>query len=419
MSSARMCATSAQDLGSEAGVALFRRAIIGRDEQAWAQLYQEFLPQVQTWISLAVSEQPQLACCGGMTSLVNAAFALFAQSVTPAKLEQFATLPALLKYLKLCAHSAVADEAHAAQQRQIEEPDLGRGSDPATEGDVSSLLVQRLVQQGLWRAVEDELHGEDERIQVRLGFIHGLKPREISALYPQLYPNGTRDVTRVRRNVLSRLRRSHRLRHYLLQHGFLTHRTGQGSVEESDPLECEAPGAETPADGTPYPAGERRCGGASSPERRGGMSRKRLEDLSAVCLAHLCEYLELFAGQQTIILAEDDPQAGARSFSALVNGCPYQLTCRERTGGTGEVIIRPGRYNPCRDSFSQEAIHEALAYLERERGTIRTVIALEKAAPPWAAYRFGYRVTIDGEPTFVACFDDESGPVFVPVVEAD
>ena len=71
MSSARMCATSAQDLGSESGVALFRRAIIGRDEQAWAQLYQEFLPQVQTWISLEAREQPQLACCEGMTSLVN------------------------------------------------------------------------------------------------------------------------------------------------------------------------------------------------------------------------------------------------------------------------------------------------------------------------------------------------------------
>jgi len=419
MSSARTCATSAQNLGSEAEVALFRRAIIDRDEQAWAQLYQALLPQVQTWISLALSEQPQRACCEGVMPLANAAFALFAQSVTPAKLEQFALLPALLKHLKLCASSVVADEARAAARWQRDEPDLGRGSDPATEGDVSSLLVLRLVHQGLWRAVEDELHGEDERIQVGLGLIHGLKPREISALYPQIFPNGARDVTRVRRNVLSRLRRSHRLRHYLLQHGFLTHRTGQGSDEESDPLEYEAPGAETPAGGTPYPAGARRCGGASSSERRGGMSRKRLEDLHAVCLAHLCEYLELFASQRTIILAEDDPQAGARSFSALVNGCPYQLTCREGAGGADEVSIRTGKYNPCRDGFSQEAIAEALAYQERARDAVRTVIALELAARPGAAYRFGYRVTIDGEPTFVGCFDDESGPVLAPAVEAD
>jgi hypothetical protein len=419
MPSTQTRATSAQVPGSEAGAALFRRAIIDRDEQAWAQLYQELLPQVQTWISLEVREQPQLVCHEEVMPLVNATFARFAQSVTPTKLERFAQLPALLKHLKLCASSVVADEARAAAQWQKEETYVRRESEPDVFGDVSSLLVLRLANQGLWRAVGDELHGEDERIQVRLGFIGGLKPHEISALYPQFFPRGARDVTRVRRNVLSRLRRSHRLRHYLLQHGYLTRHSEQGAIEESDTFEREAPGAGSRADGSPYLVGERHLGGTRGSERRGGMARKRLEDLTDVCLAHLYQYLELCDGQLIIILAEDATQAGVRALSALVNGCAYQLTWRERAGGTGEVTIRPGRYNHCRDGFSQEAITEALAYQERKRDAVRTVIALEKAAPPRAPYRFGYRVTIDGEPTFIGCFDDESGPVFAPVVEAD
>lgn len=419
MPSPQTRAASAQVPGGEAGAALFHRAIIDRDEQAWAQLYQELLPQVRTWISLEVREQPQLVYHEEVMPLVNAAFALFAQSVTPAKLERCAQLPALLMHLKLCASAVVADEVRAAEPWQGDESYPGRECNSDAFGDVSSLLVLRLAHQGLWHAVEDELHGDDERLQVRLGFIGGLKPHEISALYPQLFPNGARDVARVRRNVLSRLRRSHRLRHYLLQHGYLTHAPEQGAIEGSGALESEAPGTAAPADGNPDPAGERHQGGACSSERRGGMSHKRLEDLTDVCLAHLCQYLELFDGKLIIILAEEDTQAAVRALSALVNGCAYQLAWRERAGEADEVTIHPGRYIPCRDAFSQEAIAEALAYQERKRGAVRTVIALEKDAPPQAPYRFGYRVIIDGEPTFVGCFDDEAGPAFAPVVEAD
>ncbi|MBF6592567.1 MAG: hypothetical protein IVW57_18815, partial [Ktedonobacterales bacterium] len=343
MSSAHAPAASEQGQACEEGVALFRRAIVDRDEQAWALLYRQYAPQVRTWVRLSLSERPQLAHGEGVAVLVNAAFAKFSQALTPAKMEGFDALSALLKYLKMCVHSVVADEARAAQHRQNEEPFWGKGSEPATQDDVSSLLVTRLVHQGLWRVVEEELHGEDERVQVRLGFIHGLKPREIGALYPQLFPRGAQDVARTRRNVLSRLRRSHRLRHYLVQHGYLTQRTGLEQDEEAGSPECGAPGGGTPADRRPRSAGEYPSADSSLSERRGGMLQKRL-DLSAVCIAHLREYLELFATQQIIILAEDEPPAagvppaGTRTFSATVNSRPYQLTYRVEVGGTDEVI---------------------------------------------------------------------------------
>jgi hypothetical protein len=271
MSSARTPAA----LVYEEGLELFHRAVVLRDEHAWACLYQQYAPLVLTWVTQHPSAA-QLVAEEGAPSLVNGAFARFAEALSPAKMEQFASLSALLKYLKLCAHSEVADEVRARRVRQYEEPFLGSGSEPATQDDVSSMLVLRLVHQGLWRMVEDELHGEDERIQVRLGFIYGLKPREITARYPQLFPKGAQDVTRVRSNVLSRLRRSQRLRHYLVQHGYLTRQNCQGKVEEADTLECEAPGAGTSLDRRPCPAGEQRCASASVSKRRAACSKNGL-----------------------------------------------------------------------------------------------------------------------------------------------
>ncbi len=81
------------------------------------------------------------------------------------------------------------------------------------------------------------------------------------------------------------------------------------------------------------------------------------------------------------------------------------------------MIIRQGRHHPCRAGFAEEVIGEALASLGRDLGSVCTLIAIEMPAPPGAAYRFGYHVTIDGARAFIGCFDEESGPLFAAVDE--
>jgi hypothetical protein len=85
------------------GLELFRRAIALRDEAAWEYLYGQYHPLVLTWVNQHQSVAQVLAQEGGAASLVNAAFAKFSQALTPAKMVNFDSLAALLKYLKMCA----------------------------------------------------------------------------------------------------------------------------------------------------------------------------------------------------------------------------------------------------------------------------------------------------------------------------
>jgi hypothetical protein len=99
---------------------MFRRAIVNRDDDAWASIYQQYAPLVLTWVTQHQSAAPLLGQ-DGSGPLVNAAFAKFSQALTPAKMENFDSLAAVLKYLKMCVHSVVADEVRLRQARQYEE----------------------------------------------------------------------------------------------------------------------------------------------------------------------------------------------------------------------------------------------------------------------------------------------------------
>ena len=190
---------------------LFRRAVVHHDDDAWACLYQQYAPLVLTWVNQYQSAAPIVAE-EGAASLVNAAFAKFATAMTPAKMEGFDLIEAVLKYLKLCVRSVVTDALRSRQARPCEEPlevdAHEQASDDPAEGVVAMLSVL-----DLWRAVLEELHSEEERVIVYLVCIHGLKPREITNLYCRLFPS-VEDVYRIKRNVLERLRRNAGLQGY-------------------------------------------------------------------------------------------------------------------------------------------------------------------------------------------------------------
>src|SRR5215813_10228725 len=99
---------------------LFRRAIVDRNEDAWGSIYLQYAPLVLTWVTQHQSATPILGQ-EGSAPLVNAAFAKFSQALTPAKMENFDSLAAILKYLKMCVHSVVADEVRARKAQQFEE----------------------------------------------------------------------------------------------------------------------------------------------------------------------------------------------------------------------------------------------------------------------------------------------------------
>jgi RNA polymerase sigma factor (sigma-70 family) len=187
---------------------LFRRAIAKRDDDAWACIYQQYAPLVLTWVNQHQSAAPLLGQ-DGSASLVNAAFAKFSQALTPAKMDNFDSLAAVLKYLKMCVHSVIADEVRSRQSRQFEETLELIEHEPASD-DPADDVVSNLSAQGLWQVIQEELNGEDERVLIYLAYIHGMKPSEISSQNRRLFPS-VEDVYRIKRNVLERLRRNRRL----------------------------------------------------------------------------------------------------------------------------------------------------------------------------------------------------------------
>ncbi|SRR5713226_761851 len=188
---------------------LVRRAIAEQDDGAWAFIYQHYAPLVHTWVTqhpgaTAIIDQQ------GIAPLINAAFAKFSQAITPTKMTHFDTLPALLRYLKLCTASVVTDEVRSHQTHQREEA-LDLIEQELTTDDPADGLVDAISAQGLWQLVQNELKNDDERILAELAFLHDMKPGEISRLHPRRFPTAD-DACRVKRNIVQRLRGSRRLR---------------------------------------------------------------------------------------------------------------------------------------------------------------------------------------------------------------
>ncbi len=197
-----------QPSDSRFGLELFRRAIELRDDEAWAHIYTQYGPLVLSWIM----QHPGAALLlqqEDSSSLVNAAFAKFACALSPAKMQDFDQLPALLQYLKRCTHSVVADTMRYYQARRCEEPLETIEQEPAHD-DPAFEVISGLAAQGVWQIIAEALNGEDERVLMNLAYIHGLTPVEISRQQHRHFPT-VEDVYRVKRNILERLRRNRRL----------------------------------------------------------------------------------------------------------------------------------------------------------------------------------------------------------------
>ena len=189
---------------------LFRRAIRGHDQAAWDAVFAQYHVMVYSWIrqhpAAAVSREDS-------EYWVNRTFERFWSAVGPERFESFPGLPAILRYLKLCAHSVLLDEVRAQGRARLEP--LGEaGDEPGAALDIEGAAVGQLAGQELWEVVNGELQDESERLVAYLCFVLDLKPREVYERHPDRYAS-VADVYRVKRNLLDKLRRSPKIREFL------------------------------------------------------------------------------------------------------------------------------------------------------------------------------------------------------------
>lgn len=181
---------------------LFRRAIVDGDQEAWETIYFRYQRLVGSWLR----RHTAAALVGEADDyLINRAFERFWLYVKPERFNSFAGLPALLQYLKLCAHGALLDEARAQARKQVV-----HGGDYAQLSGIDE-VGEREAARMLWQAVRAETRDEPERLIAMHSFIHGLKPREIYVRHPDQFVS-IAEIYRIKRNLLERLRRDEAIR---------------------------------------------------------------------------------------------------------------------------------------------------------------------------------------------------------------
>jgi hypothetical protein len=187
---------------------IIRRAVCERDEPAWQAFYDLYRGVVLAW----VRRHPVSAGIEwNDDDWVTLAFERFWSSVGPERFAGFAGLAQLLQYLKLCAHSAVMDEARARRRALATSlDDAAPDGRPPTE----RLVIDGLVTAQLWQEVLTRTRDEAERVIAQECLGLGLKAREVQARHPTLFPT-VRDVYRTDRNLSERLRRDATIRAYL------------------------------------------------------------------------------------------------------------------------------------------------------------------------------------------------------------
>jgi hypothetical protein len=195
---------------------LFRRAICERDGAAWEAVVVQYRGMVLAWVLRqggAVAEEADY--------WLNRTFDRFWSAVRPERFDMFDGLPRVLRYLQMCAASAVLDERRtqrATAHESLDGPDSGRAElargGAGEVADVEGSAVDRLTAQELWQTVIRELPEEGERVVIYASFALGMKPAEIFERHRHLFPS-VADVYRVKRNVLERLRRSAALRRFV------------------------------------------------------------------------------------------------------------------------------------------------------------------------------------------------------------
>ena len=138
---------------------LFRRAIMYKNEHAWNLVVQQYSYQVAAWIKrnefYAMADE-------SIDYFTNQAFTNFwrAFSRDVHKLEKFSSLKALLRYLQLCAHTAVKEYVTRRTNPSL----VTRSRYLRPEADESTNPASRVEEHGraeyIWQCVLEKIKWE-------------------------------------------------------------------------------------------------------------------------------------------------------------------------------------------------------------------------------------------------------------------
>ncbi len=178
---------------------LFRRALAEETPDALWRVYEIYERQLYRWVQDVrgfdrISEGPDY--------FVMDAFSKFYFALRGPRFDGFSELPKLLAYLKMCAHTTVAqylrDEAGNLGVKSIEDDDVRQASfDPDPTAD--------LMQGEIWACLCELLPEARDQLLARCRFSLEMKPAQIVAQYPQVWRT-EREVSTALYRIRQRLR---------------------------------------------------------------------------------------------------------------------------------------------------------------------------------------------------------------------
>jgi hypothetical protein len=181
------------------GLELLRRAMVERDNDAWAHMQQCFGEIVLSWLRRHPRRE-EAYHFDSEENYVAQAFERFWQATTCNQKLAFSTVAAALQYLRASLNGAVLDTLRGyARIKETPLPEPGFLGEPeAAESAEASEL---------WEVIQSMLpHAREKRLGYLL-FYCGLKPRDIVRYCPQEFCD-VREIYAIRRNIMERLTRS-------------------------------------------------------------------------------------------------------------------------------------------------------------------------------------------------------------------
>jgi hypothetical protein len=177
---------------------IFRRAMLERDNAAWALLEDRF----KDFLLGSFRRHPRSEAASRLDSPENyvaRAFARFWLAAVHNQQLKFTTLAAALHYLRGCLNSTIVDALRAySRAKEVALPEPGFAGEPAVEDHDDG--------RDLWEAISGFLSSERERRLAYLLYHCNLKPREIVRVCPQEF-HEVKEIYRLRRNIVERVRR--------------------------------------------------------------------------------------------------------------------------------------------------------------------------------------------------------------------
>jgi hypothetical protein len=181
---------------------LLRRAFVDGSPDAFTHVYRTYERLALNW----VYSHSRFAETGESADyFARLALASFYFALRGPKFHQFSGLPQVLKYLKACVHSAIA------QYLRDERPDSAVALETQNEPGYEPDLGEQAETSELWRHIVRLLPDERGRLLARCAFVLGMKPRQVVAAYPSIWAS-EREVTVALYRIRALLRQDPELR---------------------------------------------------------------------------------------------------------------------------------------------------------------------------------------------------------------